>query len=169
MSSVSPKATEPRTWLHDHRYHKRLGTTTTQMEEYEVRDVGRRLESPDLHLDLRVRELFPSTSTVMLDPRIGNLSPEPALYATCRLYTDRALKVFSAPQHGLVQARRYRIVLAQPRCGSVSGPQVDARSYGTADRAHIFANSALTPVAIQHLVERRDESRRRRHECPRHD
>jgi predicted HTH transcriptional regulator len=39
----------------DHRYYKRMGTTTVMMEEYEVRDVARRSESPDLSIDLRVR------------------------------------------------------------------------------------------------------------------
>jgi len=71
----------------DHRYHKRLGTTTALMEEYEVRDVGRRLESPDLHLDLRVGEDV-RPGFVTLNPRISNSSPEPAFYATCRLYLD---------------------------------------------------------------------------------
>jgi hypothetical protein len=74
----------------DHRYHKRLGTTTTLMEEYEVRDVGRRAESPDLHLDLTVLP-FSDPSLVRLEPRIQNSSPEPALYATCRLYFEQDL------------------------------------------------------------------------------
>jgi hypothetical protein len=71
----------------DHRYHKRLGTTTAFMEEYEVRDVGRRLESPDLHLVLSVRQIAGS-GFVAFAPRITNSSPEPALYATCRLYLE---------------------------------------------------------------------------------
>jgi len=82
----------------DHRYHKRLGTTTTQIEEYEVRDVGRRLESPDLYLDLKVRD--PSPGIVALEPRIGNLSAEPAFYAMCRLYIDHALTAFLRPNMG---------------------------------------------------------------------
>jgi Putative DNA-binding domain len=74
----------------DHRYYKRLGTTTAMMEEYEVRDVSRRSESPDLYLDLRVWEAGP-TGIVCLEPRIGNRSSEPVLYATCRLYIDLSL------------------------------------------------------------------------------
>jgi hypothetical protein len=60
----------------DHRYYKRLGTTTAVMEEYEVRDVGRRSESPDLHLDLTVRDTG-TTGVVQLEPRIGNRSQSP--------------------------------------------------------------------------------------------
>jgi hypothetical protein len=75
----------------DHRYHKRLGTTTAVMEEYEVRDVGRRSESLDLYLDLRVNRS--AASIVNLEPRIGNRSSEPALYATCRIYVDLGLGV----------------------------------------------------------------------------
>jgi hypothetical protein len=76
----------------DHRFYKRLGTTTTVMEEYEVRDVGRRSESPDLYLDLRVRETG-TVAVVQLEPRIENRSSEPVLYATCRIYVDLGLGV----------------------------------------------------------------------------
>jgi len=80
----------------DHRYYKRLGTTTAMMEEYEVRDVGRRLESPDLYVDLAAS---PGTvTTVYLQPRLGNRSAEPALYATCRLYVAQELHI--QPWHG---------------------------------------------------------------------
>lgn len=71
----------------DHRYYKRLGTITAPMEEYEVRDVGRRLESPDLQLDLSLIQHYES-GFVLIQPRISNHSPEPAFYATCRVYVD---------------------------------------------------------------------------------
>jgi Putative DNA-binding domain len=69
----------------DHRYHKRLGTTTAFMEEYEVRDVARRSESPDIDLNLDIRETD-DRSTLVLIPSVTNTSPEPAFYATFRLY-----------------------------------------------------------------------------------
>jgi hypothetical protein len=80
----------------DHRYHKRLGTTTAMMEEYEVRDVARRSESPDLHLDFRgvgVRygEPYGGCRTVQFYPRITNRSAEPALYVTIRFYVEEGL------------------------------------------------------------------------------
>jgi hypothetical protein len=77
---------------YDHRYYKRLGTTTACMEEYEVRDVGRRSESPDLYLDLRVTDSA-APQSVRLEPRIGNRSAEPVLYATSRLYIEQGLHV----------------------------------------------------------------------------
>ncbi|MGD0578765.1 MAG: ATP-binding protein [Bryobacteraceae bacterium] len=69
----------------DHRYYKRLGTTTAMMEEYEVRDVGHRSDSPDLHLDLDVKQ---GGGGVYFQPRISNHSSEPVLYATFRLYVQ---------------------------------------------------------------------------------
>jgi len=71
----------------DHRYYKRLGTTTALMEEYEVRDVARRQESADLHLDIKVRQTI-GPDRVLLEPYVMNSSPEPAFYATCRLYLE---------------------------------------------------------------------------------
>jgi hypothetical protein len=68
-----------------HRYYKRLGTTTAHMEEYEVRDVARRMESPDLDVRLEVRPSSDPSSLVLI-PWVTNASPEPAFYATFRLY-----------------------------------------------------------------------------------
>jgi hypothetical protein len=79
----------------DHRYHKRLGTTTARMEEYEVRDVGRRSESPDLYIGISVRERSPTS--VALFPRVGNLSPEPAFHVICRFYVDLSLEIRLRP------------------------------------------------------------------------
>jgi Putative DNA-binding domain len=79
----------------DHRYYKRLGTTTAVMEEYEVRDVSRRSESPDLYLELKVRG---ETTGVIVEPLIGNRSAEPVLYATCRLYIEEGLGVVMHPR-----------------------------------------------------------------------
>jgi hypothetical protein len=83
----------------DHRFYKRLGTTTAMMEEYEIRDVSRRLESPDLSLEFQLSGLpvVPDptfdTSQVVLQVYVLNSSPEPAFYATLRLFLDRRLKV----------------------------------------------------------------------------
>ena len=40
----------------DHRFYKRLGTTTAVMEEYEIRDVSHRMEVPDLTLTLSLQK-----------------------------------------------------------------------------------------------------------------
>jgi len=84
----------------DHRFHKRLGTTTAMMEEYELRDVGRRFESPDLHLDLSPFRLEGGQEggMIVLQPAIRNSASEPAFHATCRLYLDRVLEPVLLPQ-----------------------------------------------------------------------
>jgi hypothetical protein len=58
------------------------------MEEYEVRDVARRSDSPDLYLDFRF--IF-GGGNIQVHPRITNRSTEPALYASVRLYAESAL------------------------------------------------------------------------------
>jgi hypothetical protein len=80
----------------DHRYYKRLGTITAPMEEYEVRDVARRSESPDLHLDfrgvgIRYGQQYGGCGTVLFYPRITNRSVEPAFYATIKFYMEEGL------------------------------------------------------------------------------
>jgi len=70
----------------DKRFHKRRETTTAQMEEYEIRDVGRRQESPDLYLNV-------TASKDLLEPMIGNRATEPLMYATCRLYMEQKVGV----------------------------------------------------------------------------
>lgn len=72
----------------DHRYYKRLITTTAMMEKYEVRDVGRRLESPDLDLALKLGYTGPH---ITIRISISNRSPEPAFHAMCRLYLEDTL------------------------------------------------------------------------------
>ena len=76
----------------DHRFYKRLGTTTAFMEEYEIRDVGRRSEAPDLHLTIQAT--FTSYALDLL-PAITNSSAEPALYATLRLFVPLEWKLAS--------------------------------------------------------------------------
>jgi hypothetical protein len=67
----------------DHRFHKRLGTTTAMMEEYEVRDVSRRLDAPALEVFLPMALAPPS---LVISPYVENKSPAPALYASIRLF-----------------------------------------------------------------------------------
>src|SRR5713101_7694041 len=50
----------------DHRFYKRFNFMSVPMEEYEVRDVGRRLESPDLHLQIEAR--FDQSGSLVLNP-----------------------------------------------------------------------------------------------------
>jgi hypothetical protein len=99
---------------YDRRYYKRLGTTTALMEEYEVRDVFRRMESPDLSLDLTVSG--PPSDTTTLQVFVTNSSPEPALYASIRVFVDYPLKVgqkadFSIEQHEVLPGTTATVVL----------------------------------------------------------
>ncbi len=80
----------------DHRYYKRLGTTTALMEEYEVRDVSRRSEAPDLHLDIKAKDSG-VPDRLIIEPRISNRSAEPVLYATCRMYIEHGLVIQLTP------------------------------------------------------------------------
>jgi len=61
------------------------------MEEYEVRDVGRRSQSPDLVMTVEARWSAAEPTSVVLVPWIQNRSPEPAFYATFRIYLAAAL------------------------------------------------------------------------------
>jgi hypothetical protein len=88
-----PQSTRAPHMASDHRFYKRLGTTTALMEEYEIRDVARRMESPDLSLDLIVPDPTSDPSRVTLQVFVTNSSPEPAFYASIRLFVDYGLTV----------------------------------------------------------------------------
>jgi hypothetical protein len=77
----------------DHRFYKRFNFESVPMEEYEVRDVGRRQESPDLQLDVGAR--FDETGMLVLRPHVSNISPEPAFYAIFRLFLPQEWSVGS--------------------------------------------------------------------------
>ena len=66
------------------------------MEEYEVRDVSRRSESPDLDLDLKIWDSG-NAGEIFLEPFVMNRSAEPVLYATCRLYIEQGLNFVLHP------------------------------------------------------------------------
>lgn len=72
----------------DNRYYKRFNFESVPMEDYEVRDVGRRLETPDLLIGFRVNELKdyksglgPNFRTLDVEIFVGNNSPAAAEYA----------------------------------------------------------------------------------------
>jgi hypothetical protein len=67
----------------DHRYYKRLGTTTAFMEEYEIRDVARRSEAPDLYLNFNI---VSAPQSLYLHVYVSNRSPEPVYHANVSLY-----------------------------------------------------------------------------------
>lgn len=91
----------------DKRFYKRFNFESVPMEEYEVRDAGRRSEAPDLAIVFKVREservgsgtpADPHRQLVKLMPVISNECPAPARDILIDLYLDARLSV--APQGG---------------------------------------------------------------------
>lgn len=92
----------------DHRFYKRFNFESVSMEEYEVRDVARRSETPDLKLDFQYRAI-PGTPFAELWVSALNEAPEPANHAVLRIYIDARIDIldlggFGAPiDHQLTQ------------------------------------------------------------------
>jgi hypothetical protein len=80
----------------DHRYHKRFNFESVPMEDYEIRDVMRRALGPDLYCTIQIGERG-RVEQLAIDQQfdmiiaVGNLSPEPALYAHFDLFLDKRL------------------------------------------------------------------------------
>jgi hypothetical protein len=79
----------------DKRYYKRFNFQSVAMEEYEVRDVARRSEAPDLRVDF---EVLPGTRppgipVFRLRAMISNDSPEPVFYGVINIFIDSAVTV----------------------------------------------------------------------------
>jgi hypothetical protein len=77
----------------DHRFYKRFNFESVPMEEYEVRDTGRRSEAPDLKITLRWSSIPSIPGLVELVASISNDAPEPANYAVIRLYVDARVRI----------------------------------------------------------------------------
>lgn len=68
----------------DHRFYKRFNFESVPMEEYEVRDVSRRLVDPDVHISgVPVNDIASdgTASGVTLDLYVENLNPTAAMFA----------------------------------------------------------------------------------------
>lgn len=76
----------------DKRFYKRFNFSSVPMEEYEVRDVGRRTEAPDLKIELRmvVPVMYPLVNIGIF---ITNMAPEPATHAMIRIFVDSSLSI----------------------------------------------------------------------------
>jgi hypothetical protein len=84
------------------------------MEDYEVRDVGRRSETPDLKIELQLL-VHPGVPFFPLIARIINLAEEPAHHALIRIYVEASLKLVHTPRgdtphHFLQQPNEVRSV-----------------------------------------------------------
>lgn len=91
----------------DKRFYKRYNFESVPMEEYEVRDVSRRSDGPDLSVSFRIDGISESkppagsdadpTYSVKVVPTIQNSSPVPAEYIGIRIFLDKNFERVSAP------------------------------------------------------------------------
>lgn len=83
----------------DKRYYKRFNFESVPMEDYEVRDVSRRLESPELYIFFRpnrgdgalVHQDEEKYHTVQAQAIVGNKSPAASVFALLRYCIDSRL------------------------------------------------------------------------------
>lgn len=89
----------------DHIFYKRYNYQSIPMEEYEVRDVARREEAPDLTMQLYIPQpveqlSFPedgqSSNPFAINAIIQNKSATPAMYYIARIALDKRLNVLSS-------------------------------------------------------------------------
>lgn len=85
---------------YDKKFYKRYNFESVPMEEYEIRDVSRRDEVPDLNIDFRLpSNPFPlhqdneKPANIHLHTIITNQAVEPANYAVIALYVDARLEI----------------------------------------------------------------------------
>lgn len=77
----------------DHRFYKRFNFQSVPMEEYEVRDVSRRLVEPDVHIHgVPVNDIASdgTASGATLDLYVENLNPTEAMSALITFYITAA-------------------------------------------------------------------------------
>jgi hypothetical protein len=92
----------------DKKFYKRFNFESVPMEEYEVRDVSRRLEAPDLRvvllspagtdLPLVFKEGEEFSNRFHLKAMVRNGSPAPAEYAIIDVLVDIRLGLFAGPE-----------------------------------------------------------------------
>ncbi len=98
----------------DNRYYRRFNFQSVPMEDYEVKDVMRRAQAPDLYLTFNLLQPLsefcvtfaagqPFSEPIALQVGIGNRAPEPAFHAIVEIYIDSRLKVLSHPDLELVE------------------------------------------------------------------
>lgn len=95
-----PQSTRTPHQAKDKKFYKRFNFQSVEMEEYEVRDLYRREETPDLHIkfwlpqtQLVVNENSSISEPFELGAGISNSAFEPANYAMIFLFIDARLKI----------------------------------------------------------------------------
>jgi hypothetical protein len=103
---VIPQSNRAPHQAHDKRFYKRFNFQSVAMEEYEIRDVSRRNEAPDLKISFTVTADWSSQKKsiqgqisplqVQLLPVVSNESPTPAMYSHVQFYIDSRLQLHYA-------------------------------------------------------------------------
>ena len=102
-----PQSTRAPHQASDHRFYKRFNFQSVAMEEYEVRDIARRGDAPDLRLTLSIvggsaaqlafKDGDLQSAPFGLEAHISNSAPVPASHSVLLLLLDVRLQVTDAP------------------------------------------------------------------------
>ena len=100
----------------DKKFYKRF-VQSVAMEEYEVRDVARRGEAPDLRIDFELDSgSIPSGLPILnLKALISNDAAEPAFYGVIRLFFGISIKLLEIQELTHIPGTHQEVVLGQPR------------------------------------------------------
>lgn len=100
----------------DHIFYKRFNYQSIAMEEYEVRDVARRFEGPDLYIRLGVgNERWEINSTpIVVNVTAGNTSRIPAMYYLMKFYIDGRLQLVRHDGFDRLDERQYFFAYNDP-------------------------------------------------------
>jgi predicted HTH transcriptional regulator len=91
VRSPRPQSDRAPHMANDRRYCKRFNFQSVSMEEYEVRDVMRRQETPDLRIEIQEEHLVAQGKYMKIQFHLTNHAPEPAHHATIFVYIDQRL------------------------------------------------------------------------------
>lgn len=89
-----PQSMDAPHMAHDKKYYKRFNFESIPMEDYEVRDVRRRNNTPNLKIKFAVNPIEDSTD-MELDITVYNISSVPAEYYAIRLFIDKRIVLVS--------------------------------------------------------------------------
>src|SRR5229473_8062127 len=98
-----PQSTRAPHQASDKRFYKRFNFQSVAMEEYEIRDVARRAETPDLRIEFELikppnySQGAPASEPFSLNVIITNDALEPANYAIIDLIVDARVNILSYP------------------------------------------------------------------------
>jgi hypothetical protein len=104
-----PQSTQAPHQALDKRFYKRFNFQSVPMEEYEVRDIAHRAETPDLRMYFKLdlpphfEQGTPASDPFSLDAIITNDTLEPANYAVIKIYLDERIQILSSPGLSITQ------------------------------------------------------------------